>query len=109
MMVGNSSGKMIENSRWWPCGVCGKGGQANSGKCTVCIKRIHKRCSGVRGDLSRVSDSFRCRRCDEIIQEADSGGIARFTRVLFELPCYSQFELEIQIVELSYFTNILIR
>ena len=23
------------------------------------------------------------------------GGIARFTRVLFELPCYPQFELEI--------------
>ena len=37
-----------------------------------------------------------------------SGGIARFTRVLFELPCYPQFELEIHIVEVSYFTNILI-
>ena len=36
-----------------------------------------------------------------------SGGIARFTRVLFELPCYPQFELEIHIVEVSYFTNIL--
>ena len=36
-----------------------------------------------------------------------SGGIARFTRVLFELPCYPQFELEISIVEVSYFTNIL--
>ena len=38
-----------------------------------------------------------------------SGGIARFTRVLFELPCYPQFELEIHIVEVSYFTNILIK
>ena len=36
-----------------------------------------------------------------------SGGIARFTRVLFELPCYPQFELEIHIVEVSYFTNII--
>ena len=38
-----------------------------------------------------------------------SGGIARFTHVLFELPCYPQFELEIHIVEVSYFTYILIK
>ena len=29
------------------------------------------RCSGVRGGLSRVSDGFRCRRCDRTIQEVD--------------------------------------
>ena len=34
-------------------------------------KWIHKRCSGVRGDLSRVADGFRCRRCDGTIQETD--------------------------------------
>ena len=31
----------------------------------------HKRCSGVRGDLSRFADGFRCMRCDGTIQEAD--------------------------------------
>ena len=55
----------------WPCGVCGKEVQANSVQCTVCKKMIHKRCSGVRGDLSRVADGFRCRRCDGTIQEVD--------------------------------------
>ena len=35
-MVGNSGGKMIVNSGKWPCGVCGKGVQANSVQCTVC-------------------------------------------------------------------------
>ena len=49
------------------CGVCGEGVHANSIQCTVCKKRF----SGVRGDLSRVADGFRCRRCDETIQEAD--------------------------------------
>ena len=34
-------------------------------------KRIHKRCSGVRGDLSRVAGGFRCRRCDGTIQDVD--------------------------------------
>ena len=34
-------------------------------------KLIHKRCSGVRGDLSRVADGFRCRQCDGTIQDVD--------------------------------------
>ena len=71
MMVGSSGGKMIVNSGKWPCGVCGKGLQANSVQCTLCKQWIHKRCSGVRGDLSRVADGFRCRRCDVTIQEVD--------------------------------------
>ena len=34
-------------------------------------KWIHKRCSGVRGDLLRIADGFRCRRCDGTIQEVN--------------------------------------
>ena len=47
---------------------------ANSVQCTVCIQWIHKRCSGVRGDLSLVADGFRFKRCDGTIQEADIDG-----------------------------------
>ena len=36
--------------------MCGKGVQANSVQCTVCQNLIHRRCSFVRGDLSRVAD-----------------------------------------------------
>ena len=32
---------------------------------------IHKQCSGVRCDLSRVADGFRYRRCDGTIKEVD--------------------------------------
>ena len=72
VMVERCDGKVIVNSGKWPCGLCGKGVQAKSVQCTVCIKKmIHKRCSGVRGDLSRVADCFRCRRCDGTIQEVD--------------------------------------
>ena len=70
VMVGRSGGKMIVNYGKWPYGVYGKGVQANSVQCTVCKKWIHKRCSGVRGDLW-VADGFRCRRCDGTIQEVD--------------------------------------
>ena len=47
VMVGSSDGKIIVNSGKWP---------------TVCIKWIHKRCSGVLGDLSLVADGFMCKR-----------------------------------------------
>ena len=55
VIVGNSGGNMI----------------VNSVQCTVCKKLIHKRCSGMRGDLSRVADGFRCIQCDGTIQEVD--------------------------------------
>ena len=71
VMVGSSGGEMIVNSGKWPCGVCGKGVQADSVQCTLCKKWINKRYSGVRGDLSRVADGFRCRRYDGTFQEAD--------------------------------------
>ena len=38
--------------------------QTNSVKCTSCKKWIHKRCNGVRGDVSLVVDVFRCKQCD---------------------------------------------
>ena len=42
---------------------------ANSVQYTVCKKSIHKWCSGVRGDVLWVGDSFKCRRCDGTIPE----------------------------------------
>ena len=71
VMVGSSGGKMIVNSGKRPCGVCGKGVQANSVQCTVCKKWTYKRCSGVCGDLLQVAEGFRCRQCDRTIQEVD--------------------------------------
>ena len=71
LMVGSCGGNIIVNSGKWPCGVYVKGVQANSVQCTVCKRSIHRPCSGVRVDLSRVADGFRCRRCDGTIHEAD--------------------------------------
>ena len=59
MIVGSSGEKMIVKE------------YRQTVQCTVCKQWIHKRCSGVRGDLSRVADGFRCRRCDGTIQEVD--------------------------------------
>ena len=74
VMVGSSGGKTIVSSGKWPCGVCGKGVQANFVQCTVCIRWIHNRCSSIRCDLSLVADGFGYKRCDEKIQEVDLAG-----------------------------------
>ena len=59
----------------WRASLLGKGLKMNAGKSKVMVGssggKIHKRCSGVHGDLSGVADGFRCRRCDGTIQEVD--------------------------------------
>ena len=52
MMDGSSGGK--HDCKLWKVVYVGREVQANSVQCTVCKKWIHKRCSGVYGDLSRV-------------------------------------------------------
>ena len=47
----------------WPCGVCSKGVGSNSLQCTSCQKWVHKKCSGIRGSVSKVAKSFICRGC----------------------------------------------
>jgi len=49
----------------WPCGVCSKGVGNNSLQCTSCQKRVHNKCSGIKGSKSKVIKSFICRGCCE--------------------------------------------
>ena len=55
--------KLNEEQGEWPCGVCGKGVGKNSIQCTECKKWVHKRCSGIRGQLLKQCGSFVCKRC----------------------------------------------
>jgi len=47
----------------WPCGVCSKGVSGNSIQCSSYQKRVrvHKKCSGIQGSMSKVAKSFICR------------------------------------------------
>ena len=47
----------------WPCGVCNKGVGSNSLQGTRCQKWVHKKCSGIKGSMSKVAKSFICRGC----------------------------------------------
>jgi len=39
----------------WPCGVCSKGVGSNSLQCTSCQNWVHKKCSGIKGSMSKVA------------------------------------------------------
>jgi len=47
----------------WPCGVCGRDVGNNSIQCTSCKKWVHKKYSGIKGSMYKVTKSFICRGC----------------------------------------------
>jgi len=47
----------------WSCGVYSKGFHSNSLQCTSCQKWVHKKCSGIKGSMSKMAKSFICRGC----------------------------------------------
>ena len=54
----------VVDSRKYPCGVCGKGVDANSIKCTLCMKWVHKRCSDISRKLrAEDAEAFKCKTC----------------------------------------------
>ena len=54
-----------------PCTVFGKVFGSNSIRYTSGSGWVHKRCSGVKGYLVRVEDTFVCRTCERAGDEGD--------------------------------------
>jgi len=54
--------KVRQKAVRWPCG-CSKGVDCNSLQCTSCQKWVHKKCSGIKGSMSKVAKSFICSGC----------------------------------------------
>jgi len=55
--------KVMQKAGRWPCGVCGRGAGNNSIQCTSCQKRVHRKCSGIKGSIYKVMKTFICRDC----------------------------------------------
>jgi len=51
--------------------VCGRGVGSNSIQCTNCQKWVHKKCSGMKGSMIKVSKSFVCRGCTDQLASMD--------------------------------------
>ena len=63
MLSGVQNGPVFSSGQY-PCAVCCKGVASNSIFCTYCNKWVHKRCSGITGNLTTVKD-FKCRTCSD--------------------------------------------
>ena len=61
VMISGEHQKVRQKAVRWPCGVCSKGVGSNSIQCSSCQKWVHKKCSGIKGSMSKVAKSFICR------------------------------------------------
>ncbi len=72
MASGKACGE-VERTGKWPCAVCRKGVGVNSIQCTMCAEWVHQKCSGLRGTLTSVAATFKCKVCTE--GAADGGNV----------------------------------
>jgi len=63
VLISGECQKLMQKAARWPCDVCGRGVGNNSIQCTSCQMWVHKKCSGIKGSLSKVMKSFICRGC----------------------------------------------
>jgi hypothetical protein len=77
IMVGGEGTSDVEVSGKWPCGVCKKGVGSNSVQCIRCLRWVHKKCSGVKGQLQKVTETFECKQCSRGVAEVDSIALSK--------------------------------
>jgi len=78
--------------------VCSKGVGSNSLQCTSCQKWLHKKCSGIKGSMSKVAKSFICRGCLNPVTSAGRTSVDIGARAKLELVdkfCYQRPEFEL--------------
>jgi len=63
VLISGERQKVMQKAARWPCGVGGRGVHNISMQCTSCQKWVHKKCSGIKGSMSKVKKSFICRGC----------------------------------------------
>ena len=75
VMISGDCQKVRQKAVRWPCGACSKRVGSNSLQCTICQKWVHKKCSGIKGSMSKVANSFICRGCLNPITRAGRNSV----------------------------------
>ena len=70
VMISGERQMVRQKDARWPCGVCSKGVGSNSIHCSSCQKWVHKKCSGIKGSMSKAAKSFLCRGCLNLVTRA---------------------------------------
>ena len=55
VMISGERQKVRQKAVRWPCEVCSKGDGSNSLQCNSCQKWVHKKCSSIKGSMSKVA------------------------------------------------------
>ena len=63
VMISEEWRKVMQKTAGWPCGICGRGVGNNSIQYTSCQKWVHKKCSSIKGSISKAMKPFICRGC----------------------------------------------
>ena len=90
-MISGERQKVRQKVVRWPCGVCSKVVGSSSLQFTSCQKRVHKKCSGIEGSVSKVMKSFICRGCLNPVTSAGRISVAIGTSAKLDLVdkfCY---------------------
>ena len=69
-MISGERHKVRRKAVRWPCGVCSKGVGSSSLQCNSCQKWVHKKCSRIKGSMSKVAKSFVCSGCLNAVTSA---------------------------------------
>ena len=69
VMISGERQMVWQKTARWPCEVCNKGVVSSSLQCTRCQKWVHKKCSGIKGSMSKLAKSFICRGCLFLVWE----------------------------------------
>jgi len=91
VMISGECQKVRQRAVRWPCGVCSKGAGSNSLQCTSCQKWVHKKCSGIKGSMSKVAKLFFCRGCLNPVTSAGQTSVDIWASAELELVdkfCY---------------------
>jgi len=60
VMISGERQKVMQKAVRWSCSVCGRGVDNNSIQCTSCRKLVHRKCSGTKGSMCKVTKTFIC-------------------------------------------------
>jgi len=63
VMISGEQQKVTPEAVRWPCGVCGSAVGNNSIQYSNYQKRVHRKCSGIKGSMHKVMKTFLCRGC----------------------------------------------
>jgi len=91
VMISGERQKVRQKAVRWPCRVCSKGVGSNSLQCNSCQKWVHKKCTGIKGSMSKMAKTFICSGCLNPVTSAGRNSVDIGARAKLELVdkfCY---------------------